>query len=174
LKFNKMFCSKILTGKHYSAKGFTMIEVIIAVFVLSLAGIGTFILIQQTLVGASQNRLQLTAYYLGQEGMEIVRNIRDRNWLQGQGWTTGLAVNEDWQEADYQSAALVSSQDRIFKVDSNGFYNYSTGSDTLFKREIRVIQLADCLQVEVVIEWVVKGETRTVEVKDFLYNWYVN
>jgi len=169
-----MFSSKFLTGKYYNAKGFTIIEVIIAVFILSLAGIGTFILIQQTLIGASQSRLQLTAYYLGQEGMEIVRNIRDRNWLQGQGWATGLAVGGGWQEADYQSIVLTSSQDRFFKVDSDGFYNYSTGSDALFKREIRVIQLDDCLQVEVVVEWTVRGETYTVEVEDLLYDWYVN
>jgi len=153
---------------------FTILEIIIAIFILNLAVFGTFILIQQTLIGASLNRLQLTAYYLGKEGVEIVRNIRDINWLQREEWTTNLAVGGGWQEADYQSTALIASQSRNFKVDSNGFYNYSTGSDTVFKRTIRITQPVDYLEVEVVVEWTDRGKTYSVEVMNLLYNWYAN
>jgi len=153
---------------------FTVLEVIIAIFILNLAVFGTFILIQQTLIGASLNQLQLTAYYLGQEGMEIVRNIRDTNWLKRQEWTTGLAVGNGWQEADYQSTALVTSQSRNFQVDSNGFYNYSSGDNTVFKRRIRIIPVTGYLQVEVIVDWTDRGKDYNIEVIDFLYNWYAS
>lgn len=149
-------------------------EIIIAIFILNLAVFGTFILIQQTLIGASQNQLQLIAYYLGQEGMEIVRNIRDTNWLQREEWTTGLAVGEGWQEADYLSTALATSQSRNFRIDSDGFYNYSTGDTTVFMRRIRVIPVSDYLQVEVIVEWTDRGQQYDVEVINLLYNWYAS
>lgn len=155
-----------------SLAGFTLIEVIIAMFILSLAVFGTYILIQQTLIASSTNQLQLTAYYLGQEGVEIVRNIRDTNWLEGNVWTTGLAVGSGWQEADYNSTSLSASQSRNLKIDSNGFYNYTSGSDSLFERNISVTDQGDYLQVEVVVEWVNRGEDRSVQVLNNLYNWY--
>jgi hypothetical protein len=153
---------------------FTVLEIIIAIFILNLAVFGTFILIQQTLIGASLNQLQLIAYYLGQEGTEIVRNIRDINWLQREEWTTGLAVGLGWQEADYQSTALATSQSRNLKIDSSGFYNYSSGSDTVFKRRIRVIPVSDYLQIEIIVEWTDRGKDYSVEVIDYLYNWYAS
>jgi hypothetical protein len=153
---------------------FTVLEIIIAIFILNLAVFGTFILIQQTLIGASLNQLQLTSYYLGQEGMEIVRNIRDTNWLKRQEWTTGLAVGAGWQEADYQSTALVTSQSRLLQIDSNGFYNYSSGDNTVFKRRIRITPISDYLQVEVIVDWTDRGKDYSVEVIDFLYNWYAS
>jgi len=66
----------------YSIKrGFTILEVIVAIFVLTVAVGGSFVLIQQTLIAASLAQSKLAAHYLAQEGIEIVRNIRDTNWL---------------------------------------------------------------------------------------------
>ena len=173
-----------------------MIEVIVALFILSLAVIGSFILIQQTLIGASANQMRLTASYLGQEGLEIVRNIRDTNWLKEQAWTMNLAVNGGAREADYQSTAL-ENNDRYLKISTDGFYNYNSGTDTTFKRKIFVTQEAcgsytakeNCeahegcywsgnycegyLKVRVRIEWQERGKDYSLEVIDFLYNWYV-
>lgn len=64
-----------------SGKGFTLLEVIIAIFILTVGVGGAYGLIQSTIISASQNKMRLTAYYLAQEGVEIVRNIRDSNWL---------------------------------------------------------------------------------------------
>lgn len=170
-----MLHSNIPTGQYSNVKGFSMIEVIVAVFILSLAAFGCFILIQQTIIAASLNQMQLTAYYLGQEGVEIVRNIRDTNWLQKQVWTTGLAVGGGEQEADYQSTALTASQNRYLKTDSNGFYNYASGTETKFKRKIIVTQEAGgYLQVRVIVEWQEREKEHSIEVINLLYNWYVS
>ena len=172
-----------------------MIEVIVALFILSLAVIGSFILIQQTLIGVSANQMRLTASYLGQEGVEIVRNIRDTNWLKGQTWTTNLDINGGAREVDYRSTTL-EDDDRYLKIDADGFYNYSNGTATRFKRKIFVTQEAcgsysdkeNCeahegcywsgnycegyLKVRVRIEWQERGKDYSLEVIDYLYNWY--
>jgi prepilin-type N-terminal cleavage/methylation domain-containing protein len=62
-------------------KGFTLIEIIIAIFILSTAVIGIFSAFYFVTSSASGASDQLTASYLVQEGMEIIRNIRDQYWL---------------------------------------------------------------------------------------------
>jgi len=152
-------------------KSFTILEVILAIFILTVAVFASFSLIQQTVVGVSLNQSKLIAYYLAQEGVEIVRNIRDTNWLhQGEGWTTGLAVGDGDQEADYQSTTLESYLGRYLKIDTNGFYSYNTsGIETKFKRKILVTEA--CLEVKVIVEWSERGREHSVEVINHLYNW---
>jgi len=75
--------------------GFTLLEVIMAIFVLSLSAFGSFYLIQSTVISTSLNKQKLTAYYLAQESLEVVRNIRDNNWLKQRtdkdlAWDNGL------------------------------------------------------------------------------------
>jgi len=155
---------------------FTILEVIIAIFILSLAGSGTFILIQQTLIGASLNQMQLTAYYLGQEGAEIVRNIRDTNWLQRkEDWKDGISLTSDYQ-LDYQSLEFPDTDCNLgagnyLKYDGN-FYNCFSGSETKFKRQIIVTDETDYLQVRVIVGWSDRGKDYSVEVINHLYNWY--
>jgi len=74
-----------------------------AITVLTIAVGGSFALIQQTMVAASLNQSKLTAYYLAQEGIELVRNIRDSNWLEQRAnptvlWKEGLGAG-DWEAA---------------------------------------------------------------------------
>ncbi len=62
-------------------KGFTIIELIISIFVLSIAVVGIFSAFNIMAIFTSDSIDRLTASYLAQEGMEIVRNMRDTNWL---------------------------------------------------------------------------------------------
>jgi Tfp pilus assembly protein PilV len=72
-------------------KSFTILEVILAIFILTVAVFASFSLIQQTVVGVSLNQSKLIAYYLGQEGIENIRNIRDTNWLNDRAWDQGIS-----------------------------------------------------------------------------------
>jgi len=60
---------------------FTLLEVILAISILTVGVAGSFVLIQSTLVSASLNKSKLAAYYLAQEGIETIRNTRDNNLL---------------------------------------------------------------------------------------------
>jgi len=160
------------------------LEVIIAVSVLTVAVGGTYALISQTLRAASLANSRLVAAHLAQEGVEIVRNFRDNNWLNqrinpGLSWKAGLGAGE--YEADYNDAALVSfvAEGRNLYIDgTDGFYTYlgSPGSgdtQTKFKRKITVVEVGDDeIDVTVRIFWQERGGEYTIEVAEELYNWY--
>lgn len=129
--------------KGFTQSGFTLIEIMIAVFILSIAIVGTYgaFSIMVTLTTNASDRL--IASYLAQEGIEIVRNIRDTNWLANDPditFNSNLAdenINcENGCEADYTSSPYkgvnylsqwVSGNPggSFLNLDANGFYSYS-------------------------------------------------
>lgn len=161
---------------------FTILEVMLAIFVLTTAVGASFALIQQTLVAASISQSKLVAYYLAQEGIEIVRNIRDNNWLlQGSNrtisWKNGL-TNGVW-EADYSNLTLSPNLNRNLYIEgASGFYKYISSPlpgdvETSYKRTISITEIGDsALEVKTAVEWKERGRTHDIEVVDRLYNWY--
>lgn len=75
-------------------KGFTVIELIISIFILSAAIIGILSAFSIMNILTSDTADRLTATYLAQEGMEIVRNIRDTNWLNTDTCVAGGVVSD--------------------------------------------------------------------------------
>ncbi|MCX6721981.1 MAG: prepilin-type N-terminal cleavage/methylation domain-containing protein [Candidatus Staskawiczbacteria bacterium] len=148
-------------------KGFTIIELIIAIFLLTFGIIGIFntFSIANTLTADSADRL--TAAYLAQEGIEIVRNIRDTNWLNMDNtvsgsystpysWVDGLTSNglnngvpcTGGCEADYTSTIMSSSNngaDYLYINNTNGLYTYNQNGATKskFVRKIFITTVTD-------------------------------
>ena len=172
--------------------GFTLLEVIFAIFVILVGVIGAYTVIQKAISHTYQSSLQLTAAYLAQEGIEIVRNIRDANWVQGEtNWNDGLAgvVSEDW-EADYTTTTFKGtvyddcgvasgynchsySASNYLKISNGGFYCYNGGDETPFTRKITITPDGDKLNVSVEVEWEYKGDAYgPVTVQEILYKWY--
>lgn len=157
-------------------KSFTLIEVTVAIFLVTVGVGGTFALIQQSISSISISSSRLVASYLAQEGIEIVRNIRDTNWLEQRTaptipWNDGLPAG-DWA-ADYQTNDLTQSYAGNFlNIDGNGFYSYSSGETTNLKRKITITpQGSDILEISVKVEWSERGRNHDVEVINHLYNW---
>ncbi|MHB8860704.1 MAG: type IV pilus modification PilV family protein [Minisyncoccota bacterium] len=67
--------------KHFTSKGFTLIETMVAVTILALAISGPLLAASRAIVAAEVSRDQLTASYLAQEGIEYVRAMRDDEYL---------------------------------------------------------------------------------------------
>ncbi|MDO8436188.1 MAG: hypothetical protein Q7S82_02270 [bacterium] len=156
---------------------FTLIEVVIATFILVTGIMGAFAVIQQVTAYVSTSSDRLIAAYLTQEGIEIVRNIRDGNWLKNFDWKTGLTGCEAplGCEADYNDRSLTSYGGRYLKLNDR-FYNYNSGADTKFKRKIIVTPAidpdgADILKVVVSVEWKEKGSFKLFSAQENLYNW---
>jgi four helix bundle protein len=173
-----------------NSTGFTLLEVIAAIFILTV-GIGSaFILISQTLSATSLAKERLIASYLAQEGIEIVRNIRDTNWLQFSPWDDGLicALPPCHFQADYTTRTFTETANNEkctdpgynchlydgtpLKIDG-GFYNYTSGSETKFKREIIIEEPSTTtIKVEVNIEWAERGRVHNFKTLEYLTNWY--
>ncbi|MBU0476702.1 prepilin-type N-terminal cleavage/methylation domain-containing protein [Patescibacteria group bacterium] len=161
-----------LTSQKPNNRSFTIIEVMVAIFIITTGMLGAFSLIQQTVFFTVTGSSRLAAAYLAQEGIEIVRNIRDTNWLGGFAWDDGLDVGT--HEADYNDLALSPYNNNYLKI-GNGFYNYDSGSLTKFKRKITItpdpISMPSKLEVSVLVEWQERGSSHQVTVKENLYNW---
>lgn len=167
-------------------KGFSLLELIITIFVVSVGILGTHSVVSYTLSAIGLSASRLTAAYLAQEGIEIVRNIRDTNWLEedaevpGVSWNSGLGTGD--YEADYRNDGLGTcsfpcnfNSLRFLQIEG-GFYRYgnSTASvNTPFKRKINISSgPGGSLTVTVSVQWDHKGKPqRPVIVQENIYNW---
>lgn len=170
-------------------KGFTLIELVIAIFILVFAILGVYNSFSAIVISTAGASSRFTAIYLAEEGIEIVRNMRDNNWLNGRDWKTGLSdANTNCSngcEADYKtgtSPTLIlvpwTSDGKYLNIKENGFYSYdNTGSfsQTKFKRKIIITPNTinpDFLKVSILVTWKEKQKVFNMEIEEYLYNWY--
>jgi prepilin-type N-terminal cleavage/methylation domain-containing protein len=173
-------------------RGFTLLEIIVAAFVISLVAGGVFSLVIFNLRAVGDVGKHLEASYLAQEGIEVVRNLRDANYLAiRKGTCDPIATPNCWKgvgagsfanltgcttalggcQASYDTASppyLIAYADVFLLRDANGMYNYTPGSVTPFKRKITIDHPNDdTLAVNVEVLW----NQRSVVASTELYNW---
>ncbi len=66
-----------------SSPGFTLMEVMLSVSILSMGIVASFALIASSMAKFSSASNKIIASNLAQDGIERVRNVRDDNWLKG-------------------------------------------------------------------------------------------
>jgi prepilin-type N-terminal cleavage/methylation domain-containing protein len=167
-------------------RGFTLIEMMIAIFVMVVGMMGVLSLLQRVIFSGSLSSSRLVAAYLAQEGLEIVRNVRDTNWLEARSaandWDEGinLACGGAGFIVDYKHSYGPSQIDPSFpcysgqylNTDANGFYSYSSGTQTKFKRTIKVSSPDSAIRnVAVEVIWTDGGASYSLSVQENLYNW---
>jgi type IV pilus modification protein PilV len=157
-------------------KGFTLIEVLTAIFIITIGAGGVITLINQTVGFTQETSSKLIASYLAQEGIEIVKNIRDSNFLKvyktGSGdWSDGLTGCSSGCQGDYTSNDLSSYSGQKLKTDGS-FYSYGSGEDTPFSRKITITSDANMLKVVVEIFWQGKGRDYSFSAQENLYKWW--
>lgn len=151
-----------------------------------------WLLAAQSLRSVRIARQNLIAANLAQEGLELVRNIRDSNWHQGRKtdgvpplpcvpsslWRNRLC-DGSWRVTYTENHPLPLGANPRLKVDTNGLYQYDDGSLSLFRRHIEIITPPDDLatpvredfvsmRIQSIVEW---GE-RELVVEDELWNWF--
>ena len=159
--------------------GFTLIEVIAAIFLIIVGLVGVLIVVQQFFPTIKIASSQLTAAYLVQEGIEIVRNIRDTNWLNGQEWTTGIFCSGpplSECQADYTNTTNLDNFTGEQLKISSGFYSYQPGISSPFVRKITVASTTDSdntdiIDVTVLVTWQMAGKSYQASATEYLYNW---
>jgi len=173
--------------RNHKHKGFTILEVTVALGILTMGLLGISSLIVQNLQAQNINQNYLIASMLAQEGAELVRNKRDYNWLKftWDKWNTGDDANYDILQAagggtyilDYTGAINAGVNDisvagaRLW-ISPGGFYDHdNTGLYTPFSRLVTVVDNGDSIEVEVDIQWQEKGRTHNYKLDFELYNW---
>ncbi|XOA42802.1 MAG: type IV pilus modification PilV family protein [Candidatus Nealsonbacteria bacterium] len=166
-----------------SDAAFTILEVITAIFILTIGVGASFSLMNQTLSAASIVEQKAIASYLAQEGIEIVKNIRDSTWLEKRtspslNWDVylgALDVGGYWEaEADYNSQTLTDYSGTPLYIQTNDFYGYDVSDvQTKFIRKITIDKLeADKIKVSVEVKWEERNRPHSFTVLEYITNWY--
>ena len=151
--------------------GFTLVEALVALVILTLALGPALVLSSSISSTASILQNNLIAANLSQEGVEVVRALRDANWYNGLSFDNGLS--DGIYRVDWNSNSLTSlGVNPPLKV-SSGLYNYSAGTATIFKRTITITKInSEELRVISDVTWTERGErARDVRVESHLFDW---
>lgn len=157
--------------------GFSILEVIIAILIISIGMIGVLSLITQNIQAQDISKNDLIASQLAQEGLELARNIRDENWLAGSSYNLDI-VGDGGYAIDYQGRAGITDVAGIndngakLNISAAGFYTHGAGAATPFSRLITVVDNAEYLEVESKVRWKERGRTHDYTIKTLLYDWY--
>ena len=158
-------------------KGFTLIGVIISIFITSSGLVAALALANMSIKGAFLGERRLIASGLIQEGIEVVRDIRrsntewaDWDWY-GNNGAIATSTSQDYR-IQYSNANLLSFSETPLKIDGSGFYQYDSGTDTTFYRKVTLTKNS-YREVKVVIEikWKLKGQWHYLTAEDHLWKW---
>jgi len=174
-------------NREHSTGGFTLIESIVAIFILLIAIVMPMAVVARALFAANYAQDQITAVYLAQEGVELIRNARDNNVLSGSAsWDQGslsscYGVNGCYVDAvhDNNMVNVCGGACVNVKEDTGGagpsWYGYSSDSswvDTKYIRTIKLSKISDYeIKVNSTVTWATRTTDRVVLVEDVLTNW---
>lgn len=160
-----------------------MIELIITLAILSFGIIGVYSAFSPIGMLTYNISLRFNAAYLAQEGVEIVRNIRDNNFIHKATWSAGLTSCSSGCQVDYKTGTSAQTSanslkaynsNNFLKLNSDGFYSYDSGVNTIFKRKITISQPlgTDVLKIDVSVMWDYNGKSFSFQTGGYLYNWH--
>ena len=112
--------------KKKSLTGFTLIEVLVSIFIVTIGAFAVFALTSRTITISGGVNSRFVALYLAQEGIELVRNTRDTNFLEfhksGTGnWDDGFGACASGCQADYNDGGFIPYDSSFLLLDVAGF-----------------------------------------------------
>jgi Tfp pilus assembly protein PilV len=119
-------------------KGFSFIEAILSVFVVSMGMTAAVGLLSNGLRESMDSRDQQIAALLAQESLELARNIRDNNWSQGKDTFDGID-NSNTCKIGYDSGlSCAGGSDYDLYLNSDNIYTHASGGaeKTRFRRRL--------------------------------------
>lgn len=155
-----------------SESGFTLTEALVALVILTIAILPALYTSQLAVNISASIRNSLVAANLSQEGIEVIRAMRDANWLNSVPFDQGLVGT--WR-VEWNSDTPIDtsgSGNPNLKIN-NGIYNYTpSGTDTPFKRTITVTKInSGDLRLVVNVSWTERGRDKSVQLESHLFDW---
>ena len=193
-KINKSTPSH-LRGGVYALSGFTLVELLIAMSILSIGILATFGAVSNNLRASNFAQDQVTAYYLADEGIEYIHNLRDENgiknvqaiasggsvpWLSGIAQVSGdpcfggVACVADSPLNTLTACVGGSSGCPYLLIDPvSGLYGYtSTWTHTPFQRVITVNVVSSTeAVVTVTVTWTTNSVSKSYSLSETLQSW---
>lgn len=175
--------------KRLDPRGFTLIETLVAVLILTTSVVGPLSIASKGLMSSLVAKDQVIAFYLAQDAVEYVRFMRDSNKLAGNPWLTGLGtcVSADASVACYLDSRLSTvtscggatcTNFPMYYDSTNKYFTYSQSSTakTIFTRTVTIQTPIGTnnseAQLEVVVSWMDTGTvTRQIKVFENLLDW---
>jgi prepilin-type N-terminal cleavage/methylation domain-containing protein len=179
IKYSKF---KIQNSKFQS--GFTLLEIIAVVFIITLGLLGIMSLVNQNVQVGYVNQNRIVASQLCQEGLELARNVRDNNWLLGDDWKNGTSsasdiIQDGTYAIDYTGITDVTDINSFwpnFYIDRNIYYRHiaspGAATTTAYSRVLNVKTETDAsTTLECVVQWKTGRNTLQFTAQTILYNW---
>lgn len=172
---------KIISKKS----GFTLIETLVAIFVLIIAITATFTSANLGLKTSFEARDQVIASFLSQEAYEILRNMRDKNRISGSDWLPNAALvacnGQDCQidmRDPVDKIKVCGTACRLYK-DSQGFYTHQVGggnTPTKFTRSLQLLPIDNRhsntgVTAIVTVSWTEGSRTKSMTSRLNLLDW---
>ena len=166
--------------KIFNNQGISILEVIVAILIITIGMVGVLSLVIQNVEAQYINKNILIATGLAQEGLELVRNVRDLNWLTaGNAWNQDI-VGDGTYAIDYRGRGSINASVNTLNdagarlyVNSSNLYTHSSadGAATDFYRLISVVDQANYLDVSCAIRWKEGTQNRDYTAETYLYDW---
>jgi prepilin-type N-terminal cleavage/methylation domain-containing protein len=133
-----------MKNKSKNKKGFSLLEVIISAFVLSVGITAVLGLMASNIKYSIDSRNSIIASELAQEGAELVRNIRDNNFLSSPSYpfleltnANGLCIDKNTDTKGDPSLSC-SNGNRLYYQSNFYSHNGTSGNETKFYRKINI------------------------------------
>lgn len=146
-------------------KAFTLVEVVIAITVISVTLIAVYGLIISVMNAHQRNVHNLQASYLAAEGLETFRFMRDSNWIGNYSWDTGFQLGTDTSKTFY-----------LNEIETSPYWEFGTDGavDDTYSREF-LVEKTDTdktIQVTCTVSWDERGIAKTYSLSTYLSNWH--
>ncbi|HQB51048.1 MAG TPA: prepilin-type N-terminal cleavage/methylation domain-containing protein [bacterium] len=171
--------SKAKQQKNKRKAAFSLIELLIAMGMIGLGLLGIASLASQNVRVQYYNKNTLISAQLAQEGLELVRNIRDNDWKSMSPISTPDSLDGLFKDnfiIDYtgfiEGSDSVIANTPFLTIDNDGFYRYGGSQETSFRRLITT-SCADKIscRIKCYITWQGQGQSGNYEIEDYLYAW---
>ena len=186
---------------HTAQSGFTLIETLVAITLLTVAITEPISLTTQSLESAYYARDQITAFYLAQEAIEAVRSVRDAQILQITQTANASSINIfgpiplsdqlfriDARQTDSTKAIVKCSEDDLsggacIPLETDGtLYGYPSGGEdpsqwtaTNITRTVKAHidgSGQDEIRITVTVTWQTGAfQSRSFSISENLYRW---
>lgn len=158
---------------HKQQSGLTIVEVLVTLGILSLVltAVSGSILSSFDVAKTAQN--SFIASGLAQEGMEIVRNIRDNGFVAGSDLSVLPNGNfrVQWNDQSISQTAGAIDGEPELRRDDNGLMSYGGAKGSGFRRVITITGNNNEKNIVVTVGWTERGRNKALTAETVLYNW---